>query len=255
MNRLPYHPHGSALAITLFLMLALIGAGWIWVDLGKASLAGQRSQAASDMSVLSSLRVSGEALGTVAGRWEEFGALFGLAAADRTVELRSGFWPVVEKKAGDLKRAVPGYQGRATAVIKVVAEANGFSRESLDVIDSAGSRLQLTAERAVLRDENGRAKTLEGAWYSRRWSLDPVRGERSDSSLHAARMRVPTREGDVWTLSRAGRGRMAWDVDAADPAVRASGNGGYPRTWSEAVENGRLNPHRWPVFRARLTNE
>ena len=238
----------------MLLALAFAAAGVLWIDMGKASLAAQRAQTLADVSVLSSLRITSEAMETVADRWEEFGRFYD-AATGSGIVLNSAHWTVVRKSAGDLRRALSGYQGRTTAVIKVVAEANGVARESVEVLDAVGAQLGLTAEKALIRDEMGRTMLLDGAWYSRSWTLDALDGKRNDRARHRAHVSVRTARGERWEVAREARGRLTWDVDIDDPSGRARGNGGYPRNWDEALEGARLTPNRWAYFRATLRHE
>ncbi len=122
----------------------------------------------------------------------------------------------------------------------MVAEANGVPRERVQVVEGAGAQLGLRAERARLRDENGQTLIMEGAWYSR--------GARDERAVHAANTTVRTRATD-WNFLRPAQARIAWDVRAEE---KSNGNGGYPAAWPDALKNNRLDPHRWPFFRAIL---
>jgi hypothetical protein len=246
---------GGILIIMIFLAVALTTLCWLWLDLGKASLATQRAQTLSDVSVLSSLRVTAESLETVAQRWSEFGASMGAVSTDGSVALPSSQWASVEKKAADLKKAISGYQGRSTSIIKVVAEANGHSKDSLEVNGSNGSQISLTAQKGIVRDENNQIKNIDGLWYSRKWSMDPKTGARDLMSHHTGQLTVQAREGNTWTLARATRGHLNWDVDLENANVQARGNGGFPKTWADAIENSHLNPNRWAFFRATLEDQ
>lgn len=238
---------GNALVTTLFFISAFSALAALWVDVARGSIAAQRAQALGDAAALSSLRVTAEALETIAARWQEFGGAFGAASAEGVVELPSSLWAPVREKADELKRAISGYQGRSTAIVKVVAEANGASKDVVDAVATAGAQIGLAAERARLLDENGRVVTLDAAWYSRKWTLDPVTGARTDRIGHIAQSSIRAKNGAEWPIIRETRARLVWNAETP-----ASGNGGYPRTWSDALLAGHLTPHRWPFFRATL---
>ena len=46
-----------------------------------------------------------------------------------------------------------------------------------------------------------------------------------------------------------------WNVAADNADVVARGNGGAPRVWMDALDGSRVDPFRWPRFRAVLAAE
>lgn len=234
--------------LTLFLILALMTVGWLWMDVGRASIATLKAQTGLDVVLLSSLRIRAESLHTIAVRWEEFGSLFGPVFFERSVSLRSSDWAKVEKKAADLKKALLSYEGRTTAIIKVVGDANKVRRDEIDIQNSAGSRLGLVAEPLNIKDENGFQKTISGGWVRRLWVTDDPGLE----TLYALVDSVPVHSGANWKFIRKSSGQVVWDVSRDDASVKLVGNGGYPENWSEAIRGERLDPHRYPFYRARL---
>ncbi len=151
---------GAVTVLTLFLTATILLASRLWLDMGRASIVSVQTQTAADVATLSSLRMRTESLRAIATRWQEYGDFYEAARLDGTVDLPAARWAEVEAKAGELERALPSYQGRSTAILKVVADANGFSREDLEVLDNAGSRHGVAAESLIVRDEKGQVNKI-----------------------------------------------------------------------------------------------
>jgi hypothetical protein len=236
--------------LTLLLIISLFGFFLRVAQLGLISYRIQQTQTIADVSILSSLRLRAEALQTIANRWSEFGKSFGVAGFHNLVNLHSSLWGAVEQKVSDLKRSLSGYQGRTTAVIKVVAEANGFRRDDVDVRDDAGSKLDLIGQPVVFKDEKGKFRTLDAVWYQRGWAIEDKFGDSEKTTVHMV-------QGSIydWMIYQEAHGSLVWDVEKNDPMVFLNGNGGYPRDWSEALSGGNLIPNRWAQFRARLLSK
>ncbi len=243
---------GGVLALTLFLIVAFAWTTLLVADVGRTVAARAKIQSTADTVVLSSVRLRAEALETIAARWREFGALFGAVSPSGEVSLASSDWPNVQTKADALKRALPGYQGRTTAVIKVVAEANRMERDAIVIDDAIGAQLGLTAKSITIRDEADRVARLEAAWYARQWGVADRLAVASPLGRHEVTLRFPNFHGDDWVTSTRTSAAVRWDVDTGDPAIAAAGNGGYARDDADAVWAGRLDPNRWPVFRTDL---
>ncbi|MCG3205032.1 MAG: hypothetical protein KCHDKBKB_01749 [Elusimicrobia bacterium] len=235
----------------LLISLALISLGWFWGDVGRGILASEKAQTMADVSVLSSFRMRGEALRLISERWWDYGASFGEPGTTPRVFLPSVEWERVERKAGDLKRALPGYEGRITSVIKVVHDANGAQGTTLNTIDPSASRLGVVAEPLVIEDENGNQKTIQGGWFRRLWSTPHPSG----NSQHVVRGSLSVRQGVNWIFQQAALGELVWDVDENDLAIKNHGNGGFPLSWKEAVLGKSLQPHRYPYYRAKLKKD
>ena len=230
-------------ALTLLAVAMVLLAGRLCLDAGRASLTSIQAQTRADLAALSSLRMRTSSLRAIGQRWQEYGDLYGAARLDGSVDLPAARWAEVELKAAELARALPSYQGRATAVLKVVSDANGFSREDLAVLDNEGARLGLAADSMIVRDEHGNQKKIFGGWLRRLWqSSDPVEVLAVKQS---ARVRLSAT--DAWEFDRRAIGGVVRDVDGG-----MAGKGDFPFTWMEAVEQGRLVSLRSAFYRARL---
>ncbi len=238
--------------VTVLVSLAMVAMGVFVMDIGRVSIVSQKLETVADAAVLASLRMRVEALEIVASRWQEFGGLMGPLASDGAISLRSTDWTSVEQKAATLKRALSGYQARTTAIVKVIAEANGFSREQVEIIDDRGSRLGIQSASAIVIDEQRREKTLDSLWFKRLWATNEKLSQPAEVTRFHVQTTVPVADGETWTLTRASVGQIRWDVSENDADVRRRGNGGYARAFEEAVDAGAFLPQRWPVFRAVL---
>ena len=159
-------------------------------DWGRRLHAGEQAQTAADMILLSSLRVRAEGLSRVAARWDKLRPLYG-GSGPRGVFVARGNWAELEKQMNTLKRSLSGYQGRITAVIKVAAEANGFPRESVRVVDDSASQLGLSAEPVLTWDQFGQERVLKKGWIKRRWAPHARLGDPLEASVHEIRLSMP----------------------------------------------------------------
>lgn len=230
--------NGQTLALFLLLWPLLFSLALFVNFMARGSFLSLKARTLAEMSALSSERINAESLEDVAERWRSFGAQFGPILAPGRVNLAGSFWDGVRQAAQELRRALPGYQGRATAVIKVVAEANGATRDRISAANGP-ALLGLSPQSLIIQDETGRAQALDAGWYNRAWDVRP-------SQTHTARLTFAS-----LLLERRASARVVWDVNSTEAA---SGNGGYPRTWADAERGGRLDPYRWARFRAERTS-
>lgn len=232
---------GAVLVLMLFVFCFLFIGGLAAVNAARAAYLETRAQTVADAVALSAVRIRAESLETVAQRWLDIGARTGGVIAEKTVAVSASNRDALLKAAADLKKALPGYKGRSTAVITVTADANDVPREAVAVTDNAGSQLGLVAKDGFLRDENGLVLAVPGLWHERTWATGDRLGNPTEKESVTVRLS---------SVVRSSSARMAWDVSINDDEIRNVGNGGYPRGWSEAVLAGRLLPNRHAVYRA-----
>lgn len=237
---------GGVLVVMLFLVMGFFGLGLLVVNIGQAGFTAQRAQTLADVSVLSSARMRVEALEKISERWLEYGRYFGLAADDGSVQLQSVDGPLVQQKAAALVRALPGYLGRTSAVIKVVADANAINRTQVSVEDDAAAQIGLKPEAAILVNEKGHRVSQPGVWISRAWGAKSRFGDAEETIAHRIHLEAP------WPVERVAFAKLEWDVNKQNHRTQSDGNGGYPRNWGEARQGPVLAPNRWAVYRAVL---
>lgn len=242
---------GSVLVLMMFVGMTAGFMLWLVLDMGQATVEAQRIQTTADATALSALRMRAASMETIADRWEEFGPWFGTVLGHELVQLPSVHWTGVEQKAMELKRALPGYQGRVTAVVSVVMDANGVSRNRIRTLDNAAAKLDVISESLRVRDENGRERIIDGGWVRRKWTVDARAKNPAGRVQYAIEATVRHRQKQTWNFERKSDARLVWDV-LEKAAGKSGGTGGFPADWSQAVESGRLNPYRLARYRATL---
>lgn len=241
------------LMVTILFLLTLLVA-----DMGRVSYLSQKAQAVSDAALLSSLRLRVEALEGIAERWWSFGNLF-YGGTNQGAVSSNESWNELFQKSDQLKRALPGYKGRIKAVIKVVEEANQVPAHKVQLWDDSALDLGISAQDQWISLENGARKLLSGAWYKRNWAPSDSWGEPKEKSHIAVSWLMPLLGFQFlsfqnWMVHKESWGRVRWDVDLNDRLIQLQGNGGFPRTWPEALNGGKVDPFRIPTFSAQLDN-
>ncbi len=231
------------------------------MDLGKISYARARAESLGDCVLLSSLRTRVEGLQKIALRWSELEPL--IQSADFTgVKIAPGsqIWKEFETGLDAVKKAVPGYKGRVTAVRSMVAKANGFYPETVSILDDSALNLGVMPEKKRVWNDEGKEKVMDNLWWRREWNVSEKLGSPEETAQIQIRFHVrPTlprmigQETRMWPVTAFSCGKINWDMDVENPAVQQWGNGGYPRIWEEALWTGTLRPHRSPYFWAFLT--
>jgi hypothetical protein len=241
----------SIFLITLFL-----------IDWGRGLYLADKTQTVAEAAVVSSMRIKADGLEAVAERWNTFGKLF-LSGDKEQIHLRSRDWPTILVEAGKLRSAVGGYKGRIKAVASVVSEANGIPSTALQFSNEKALALEITPQIQTTVDEKGVKRTLAGAWYRRSWSPFEKNPEGTSQGEATVEMTVPvvsrlaSTDGFLqWTAKRSAHGRVEWNVSLKDPGIQTRGNGGFPRTWSEALDGTSVAPYRFPYYQGeRILHE
>ncbi len=238
---------GNVMVMFVPFVFIFFGFSILVLNISRAVLTEQKIQTAADASLLSSLRLRAEALQIISDRWLEIGRYYVEGFANGQVLVPSASWTVVQRGAETLRRAVPGYQGRVTAVVGVVLDANGIPQESARFVLKGAQSLGLTAEPITLRNEGGQTKRILGGWYRRNWERFETAPQPSGESTYEILLEAPP-----WKMQRSSRVHLRWDVNTRHPDVQLRGNGGYPGQWAQALEGGHVQPYRFPLFSARL---
>jgi hypothetical protein len=198
---------GSMIIMMIPLVLSLFLVATFILEQGRAWYILERAQIVADMTVLSTLRMRAESLQTIAERWAEYGnKLTQGNLMEATIQ--SSSWHDVETKAAKLKSALSGYKGRSTAVIGVVAEANGILKSAVDVSDNAGASLGLSAQSQWVTDEQGLRKFVPGLWLMRDWSPTTRLANPEEKNIHHVTLTAPP-WGKIPVTSQ---GKVVWDV-------------------------------------------
>jgi hypothetical protein len=250
---------GSFLIVFLPCFLAFFGLSLLVWDLGIWALAADRAQNIGDVCLLSSLRVRAEGLERIAERWRDLGLFMNEGQPSGWVRVPRSQWNNAREEANQLRRAISGYQGRVTSVIRVVAEAQGANRDNLEFIREDAQRLNVIPQPVTMRDENNQEGLLVGGWYQRLWSPNNLLGEPQERSAMLTRMRIPIlgffqSQDNLqnWFVTKFTWAELRWDVDTSDSLIRNFGNGGFPRNWGENLQENRVNPFRYAKYDAAL---
>jgi hypothetical protein len=241
---------GSMAVLALAFLLAMSLSALLVADLENASYRREKSRVIAEATLVSSLRVRAQALEDIAVRWQEFGRLFSSGDAAGIVAPSSA-WSSIQTQAATLNRALSGYKGRIKAIIGPVAEANSGVSEYVSVPDESGSTLGVSPQSQWMRDEHGNVSLLSAAWYRRDWPDDPD-GAAGAASVHRSSVPVRFRGASLAGASSQteaitqSQGKVFWD----DRSSTNQTNGGYPRSWAEALVNGAVVPFRNAFYRA-----
>lgn len=229
---------GAVVVLFLFISLAFFWFALFALNIGRSFYVIERAQTTAEMTALSSLRMRSEGLKKIAERWEIFGSSF-TGGNSAGASAPRDYFDAMAADANTLARALPGYKARISSVIKVVSEANGISRENVEIIDNTASQLGLIPQDLAVIDETDTWRVLPAGWYKRAWdTLDDV-------TAHAVRLELPLNNLKTTQVAQA---RLRWDV-------RGAGNGGFPSVWAEALDGGQVRPHRYPYYWAELVRE
>ncbi len=236
--------------LSLFLMLGLA------LHMGQAHASRDEMQTVVDHVLISTLRIREEGLSKMADRWSSIGQLMA-EGDDQGGTILSTQWDSLENAAHTWSNALSGYQGRVKAVMTVVMEANRARREDLTVQDDASLSLGISLQPVMVRDEANRMKQVHDAWPSRQWAPENRLGEPDERLVLMIQtpmkpLPVPFIPAPQWTLRAGAGGRLRWDVDQRDPLIQLTGNGGFPRTWEEALNGPRVDPFRTALYRSSL---
>ncbi|MCB4756062.1 MAG: hypothetical protein LHV69_03365 [Elusimicrobia bacterium] len=247
---------GQVLIMMLFVSGLLFGVTFLVFNVARAHYRLARAQSLADSTLISSLRIRIDGLAKIAERWGSIQSLF-LRGDDEGGTVLAAHWPALEEQARTLERALPGYKGRIRSVVSVVAEAQDEMRESVNIIKEDGSFLGVSPEALQICDESGRTSIMRSIWYRRLWALEDGGGEPQERSVHEVTQTVPLLTGGglderPWILKAFASGRVVGDVNLNHPVVQSLGNGGFPRVWPETLVDGRVDPFRYPYYRARL---
>lgn len=243
---------GAALLASLPMALLAVTALVVFADLARVAYWRDRAEIVADAVVAATLETRIAGWESVTRRWSEtIGPHLGTADLD-AVAVPETVWFAVESAARRLKSALSGYKGRVTSVVRVAAEANGFSRETVSVSAEPDRGFGLEPRPLRLAD-GGRTLVVPAGWYARSWSPDSRQSDpdvRYTGRVGFALSRLADRSGAEWPVEVAVTRAIRWDADRdGDAAVRADGTGGAARDWGEALRNGRFDPYRWPYFR------
>jgi len=249
---------GSIAVFSLFTAFLLFMFLLFIVDLGRAVYLSRKAQPVADAALLSSLRVRVEGLQASAKRASLVAALLESGNSD------GGFspatrWSELDQRSKDLRKSIPGYKGRITAVLKAVLGANGIRREAANLTETQASVLGIEATDEPIVDENGQQKIFRGVWLKRLWHTDERLAQPDETSAGGVSLSYPVlsdwaRSGGIagWIGEKQAKGRLRWDVRASEQAG-IGGNGGFPRRWGDALDGTAVRPYRVPYFYAELT--
>lgn len=240
---------GSFLVLFLPCALVFVSVAVLTWRMAAWLVADARAQTVVDAVLCSSLRLRVEALETIAARWNDVGRTFAEGDASGHVLVPQSYWSRTRSQANTLSHAIPGYKGRITAVLTVVAEANGFRREQFHFQKDDAQNLGVRSESVVMRNEINQLQNLSGGWYRREWASTQAAPQPPEESV------LVVETVSFWPVRRRSRAVLAWDVDPAAPEVQARGNGGYPRQWTQALEGNQVIPHRFPVYAVKQKGE
>lgn len=250
---------GGMVVLLLPVTLMLFVTSIFLVDIGRGCLVAQRSQTWADAAVLASLRVRDKELRVISNRWEAVQGLF-TGATESAALVPADDWADVSIHMNALREAVSGYAARIRSIIPVVTRANGGEPADAQITTGDALALGITAQPQWIEDESRNRKILPALWYKREWGAAERLAHPNDIGaigisrrlrlLGAGLIRgVP----QTWKVDREAKARLRWDVALEELEIQDRGNGGYPRSWTEAINEGRLIPFRFPVYRAELT--
>jgi hypothetical protein len=240
---------GNVIVLGCVLFSAVFLFSLLVLDMGRFCAAQRRAETIAQTTVLGSLRMRLDALRRVADRWAPIGDKLGPLDGAGRVFVKSVDVSSVRSAAIDLSHALSGYQGRASAIVTVLAQSNALPRERIVVADDTGSRLDIHAQPATVVDESGASESLAALWYQRNWA--PAEDHPNPAGLvsHdiAFSLTPLTRGAAVWIARASASGQLRWNSSP-------DGNGGYPRDWNQTIVASKLNPHRTASYRAVLTD-
>lgn len=240
---------GAILVLWIFTTAALVALTLAVGRFGWLAYAGRKTRISAEAALLSALRVRAESLERIAGRWEEIGQWIASADAAGAV-VPADRQDAFEAAAKKLSGAVPGYKGRIRSALTVSLEANGISRSA--VTEAVPGGLDLGVQPSAVAIQDGSVgRVVAGGYYARAWGPGERLAEFGDWAAIDVEIAVPApflASGSETRLRRRALGRAVWDADLLHPDVRLRGTGGFPRTWPEAVRDGRAEPHPFPWF-------
>jgi hypothetical protein len=183
----------------------------------------------------------------VVRKWTELQPYAGDASLTE-VTVPQVHWAKVLQLAKSVKTALPGYKGRIKSVVTVVAEANGVPKESIKSSGSSALDLGVVAEGQWLMDFSGNRTWADGFWVRRLWKP----GERLADPAGIGAHEVFFTDSNFGTIGGVAAARLVWDIDRHDVSIQSKGNGGFPRTWTEALDGTVVNPFRTPAYRTEI---
>jgi len=253
---------GSLFVPLMLVSLAIFSLALWLVDLANISYLRSKLGSISDCVLLSSLRLRAEGLQTVATRWSQVEPLI-ISGDSNGIQINPEItaWDELKSKLEELKKAIPGYKGRITAVRTLVAKANGIDPPKVSITDGSAFNLGLVNEKQKVWDGTGKEEVLPFVWLSRSWAKGEKLGsplERSEVESGASFRSVGLWwEGGAprfWDVKAGSAGGLIWDVPGDEDWVRETGNGGFPRNWDEALLGGAVKPNRFALYWAELRN-
>ncbi|OVE75429.1 hypothetical protein BVX98_07705 [bacterium F11] len=245
---------GSLLILSMPILVFLFGMSLLILDLARGHYEIQSLQMVADATLLSSLRMRVQGGSRVVERWSQFGDLFLEGMAEGAVVDFEMKQELIDA-ARDLKRSLSGYKGRIKAIIKVVAEANRKERTDVQLDKEEASQLGLVPRDVTIVSPSGDQGIVPHGWVQRTWSPLERMAEPQDISVYRVSSILSLLiKGKKWLLHQKAAGRLRWDVDRSDPTLLMTGNGGFPRTWAEALEENKVKPYRYPYFRVELVD-
>lgn len=247
-----FHPFGdqsgSYLVLTLPVFLILVSLLLFIVKLSGLAFTVERLKKSSDAILTSALSARAESLQTLAAAWDEVKPYLIGATKDEASISRSS-WDALKKKTVDIKKSIPGYKGRIKSVLTVTGEANDIDRSQITILREEALDLGVDTLSQWVRDDQAHRENVPDLILHRLWSPEILNDQPIEQTEIA--VKGPVLENGT-PIERHSKARLHWDVNLKDDFIQQFGNGGYPRTWKEALMGSGVEPHRYPYYSVRI---
>jgi hypothetical protein len=249
---------GSIVVGFLPIFIGMVISIILLVDVGRIQYLKTKAQVLCDQVMLSILRVRAMSLERVATKWAPIGEL--ISEGNSSGAFYGGdSWEDLIYEATQFNRSLSGYKGQITRIHRVVANANGFQKSDVKILEGDGLDLGLQTKSMWVTNQNMQQRLINHIWASRDWAISSgspyfMEDAKIDANLPFSFLQFIGPGGPrKWNVVRSCEGHLIWDVDFSHSSVMANGNGGYPKLWRDVLVGSRVIPYRYPFYWVELT--